>query len=354
MIPGWKVRRELGRLAQQARAIPELFFEPVMQRRHDRLFASRVATDEGAIACGEKVAVVLIFQPLGIAESVFGMIAHLVGRGYAPLVVSNTPLAACDRERLRPICWRMAERPNYGYDFGGYRDAILLLDRWQVAPERLLILNDSIWFPLWEDETLIRRLEDADADVAGTILRNRDGEHFLESYCYMIRGSLLADPQFSRYWSALKLSSNKYKVIRRGERGFSRAMLSAGLDVRGLFGKDDFLTRLMECDNAFLRQTLRHAAYVDAGFRLEADALLSRDDGPNWRDVFLAHVRKVLEKREIYSSFPFAMVRLNNYPILKKSNEPVSRLWREAFLGAVAEGALPVPLPVIQAEARAR
>jgi len=93
------------------------------------------------------------------------------------------------------VSWRVIERPNFGYDFGGYRDGILLLEAWGIAPERLLILNDSIWMPLAPNSTLIDRFEAAEGAVIGGILHpdkvrrrvvKRVRRGFVESYLYLI------------------------------------------------------------------------------------------------------------------------------------------------------------------------
>ncbi len=147
VIPAWKVRRELGRLGQQLRAIPEAVWEPFAAARMTGRWRAgfRRWTAPGACAQG---ALVLCWQPRGLAPSFLDMLDHLVTCGYAPFVVSNAPLSSADRQSLHPRIWRAVERPNFGYDFGGYRDGLFLLRRWGIRPDRLVILNDSIWFPL--------------------------------------------------------------------------------------------------------------------------------------------------------------------------------------------------------------
>jgi lipopolysaccharide biosynthesis protein len=65
-------------------------------------------------------------------------------------VVSNLPLVPEERETLRRACWQLIERPNVGYDFGAYRDAILLLGPKLRDLERLVLVNDLLWFPVGE------------------------------------------------------------------------------------------------------------------------------------------------------------------------------------------------------------
>lgn len=354
MIPGWKIKREFGRLRQQLRAIPEAFWEPFARARHDRLVRAGLPRTEGKQALAPKIAIVLLFQPRGVAESLYLMCRHLAGNGYAVLAVSNAPLSAGDRSRLADQVWRVIERPNFGYDFGGYRDAIWSLRDWGIRPDRLVILNDSIWYPLREDDDTLARMEASDLDVAGTILRERGDIRFLESYFFSIRGAMLEHPAFRRFWDGLRLTSNKYKVIRRGERGFGVAMQDAGIAFGALFPRAAFDAGIARADEAALRRTLRYMAAVDPQVRAQGADLAGTGAGdPAWPLKARAFIAQVLEKAQYYSSFPVAAVELLGYPVMKKSREPVSALWRAAWLDAVRDRVLAAPPGPIRAEARA-
>lgn len=343
MIPGWKVRRELARLGQQLRAIPGAVLDPLAQRRLDARVAAGLPMAEGAVALTPKVALVLIWQPRGLPDSLIATCRWLAAGGYAPLIVSNAPLAAADRARLSPVIWRAVERPNFGYDFGGYRDGLACLRQWGVAPERLVILNDSVWLPLSEPCGLLERLEAAPFDVAGSVLRERGEERFLESYLYSIRGEVLGHPAFRAFWDGLRLTSNKYLVIRRGERGLSRALIAAGLRVGGIYTREAFLAAAEAAPAEDLAEVLRFAAHPDDAVQARLRALAEVAQSAGGRDGALAEMRAVLEKAQFYSTFPVGAVRWLGYPLLKKSVEPVSLRWRQACMEAAAAGRIPVP-----------
>lgn len=340
MAQWWKLKREAVRLSQQLRALPEAIWEPIAQARHDRAYHAGFKTCAGDIPVGPKIAIVLIYQPDHIAASTVVMCDDLRNKGFAIQIVSNTPLSDAGRAALKPLVWRMIERPNFGYDFGGYRDGLRALG---MVPDQLLIMNDSIWYPVWDNDTLLDDLAALNADIAGTNLRVRGAERFLESYCYLIRGAVLKHPAFRAYWDGLKLTSNKYKVIRRGERGFSRAMLAAGLDVRGLYDPDVFLADLATQSDDFLRKTLTYAAHTHGADAARGADLCARANDPTWRADVLAHIQASLIKGQIYSSFPYASVQLQHYPVLKKSGDRVSQGWRDSTLRAIDAGDLAPP-----------
>ena len=350
MIPAWKIRREWLRFKQQLAAIPEFFTEPPARRRHDRAFDFGFPCSDGTVDAGDRIAIYLLFQPEGISDSTILTCQHLRDSGYATLVVSNAPLSEDDKTKLRTCAWRILERPNFGYDFGGYRDGIRQLMKWGMCPDHLLILNDSIWFPTIEKNSLITSLEDAGADLGGTFLRKRNHkEHFLESYLYHIPKRLFTSVEFKEFWDNLQITSNKYKVIRRGERGFSMAMLAAGKTVKGLYSTEGFLEALAAQETDFLGTTIHYAAHNYEEYEADRRALMSGIATPIWRKKALEHVTQSLTREYAYSAFPYAMVHLNNYPILKKSNDRDADLWRRAYLKAVSAGDIaPPPFPILE------
>lgn len=353
MLPVWKMRRELVRFGQQLRGIADTVTDPVKQRKLDDTVAGGLPKIDGQIPASNKVALVLVYQPAGIAASIRETCRWLAAAGYAPVVVSNAPIIAADRQPLSKVVWRAVERPNFGYDFGGYRDGLTCLAQWGVSPDEVLILNDSVWLPVLPDCDLLEKLSAHPADIVGTILRTRDNTAFLESYLYRLNRKTLTHPGFKAFWSELRLTSNKYHVIRRGERGFSEAMRAAGLELAALYDAAGLAGRIAEQDDSFLRLMLKHAAYIDTPLAAERAHLLETS-GPDWRAAVFAHVDRALQKRQAYSTFPYAMVCLTGYPLLKKSAEPVSRSWRLAHLGAVEAGDLPPPSEPILTEIKAR
>lgn len=343
MIQAWKIRREVQRLGQQLSALHQTLWEPILQRRHDRLVDCGLPVFDGNIPLRPKIALFLLYQQGVLPQSMVQTCAHLAENGYSPLIVANGGLTAESRATLLPGVWKILERPNFGYDFGGYRDGILQLHRWGLTPDRLLILNDSIWFPILPQDTLLADMEAANVDVAGTILRQKNGHGFLESYLYLMKGGVLQNPVVRRFWQSYRLTANKYKVIRRGERSHSAALMAAGYDLVPMFSSADFLQRLAAEDDVFLSHTLRFSVADSAGLAATRDALLRDDRSQNWREAAMEHIERVLQSAQFYSAFPYASVKLMRYPILKKSGDRVAVLWRKAYTAAVEAGEIDVP-----------
>jgi lipopolysaccharide biosynthesis protein len=138
------------------------------------------------------------------------------------------------------------ERKNFGYDFGGYRDGILGIHKKIKFLERLLLVNDSTWFPLSEGNDWIDFVESSTLDFAGATSHyglkraklsiskansenykfssNRKNFHYA-SYALGFSKSILRNNEFLNFWKQLRLTGAKNIVVRRGEIGLTQWIL---------------------------------------------------------------------------------------------------------------------------------
>ena len=129
------------------------FFQKLHQFLHpthfnDTQLLKMRKTHQGDLPFGSKIAIYLIYPNTGLLQSHVVALTELLRSGYTPLVVSNLPLSGQSVMQLIPICWKIIERENFGYDFGGYRDAILMLQPRFSELQRVILMNDSVWFPI--------------------------------------------------------------------------------------------------------------------------------------------------------------------------------------------------------------
>jgi hypothetical protein len=236
VIPLWKVRREALRLWRMLLFVPLHPVEQAWFRLHPRLFPDAYSTLEGQVQPSDAVAVFLIYQPGGVQDTVLTACRHLGDQGYSVHLVSNAPLCRADLDRLVPLCTRIVERPNHGLDFGGYRQAILDLERSGQRCSRLLLLNDSIWFPVVRGCDLLQRLAALDADLAGPVYYDHRTPHraHLQSYMMLFSARALRSAAFRSFWRGYAMSNNKLRTIRNGEMRLTHVCRRAGLSVAAL------------------------------------------------------------------------------------------------------------------------
>lgn len=261
MIPAWKIWREFRRLLLQLGRLPKsVVYDPLRRAYYELVERKRIFLRDGEVRETTKIAIYLIFPRTGVLDSHLAALDYMVSTGYSPLVVSNVSLSESDRKIIQTHAWRLMERPNFGYDFGGYRDAILEIQGQLVGLDRLLILNDSAWFPLPGSDDWIKAAENSGLDFAaacshataylmkksrkrtlgGTGLpdyetfewdyRFKGNRRFhYASFALSLGPKALRHPGFLRYWKKLRLTNSKPRTVRRGEMGLTAWAIRSGL-----------------------------------------------------------------------------------------------------------------------------
>ena len=354
-----KLHREGARVFHRAVDALRAPLDALARSAHDRSFDPGTATLAGERPLSGKVAVLVTFQPQGVAASVLETCRFLDAAGYAVLLVANAPLSDTDRTRLLPLCWKVLPRPNRGYDFGGYRDGVRCLRDLLPRLDSLLLVNDSIWLPIVQGPDMLRGMEDDPSPFCGVALEKRGGKsrgrwHY-QSFLLQFKPGALRSPAFRNYWQGMRLSDIKRVVLKHGEKGLSQAMFLAGLGGEGPATRSLLLAKLAAQDNAFLRQTLTYAAYESAPDQAQGMALLDGfQDTADWRRAALHHMERMLDWLPFPAVFGFAALRLQKVAYMKKTSTlHAYNGMRWQYLRAVDAGDLPAPPPEILAEIRA-
>lgn len=249
----------------------------------------------GTLAESERCAVYVLYPRLGLQASHLASLSYLVSKGFAPLVVSNLPLAPHERERLLPLCRHLLERPNYGYDFGAYRDGVLLAA--EVAPNmrQLVLANDSAWFPIPPSSDWLAQAERLNVDLAGAVSNNGWVDYLKDasrerpwifdplapqlhycSFALLLGSRVLQDPGFIQFWRDLKLTSDKRLTVLRGEVGLSRWIIDRGYRHSATLDLRRFDQELEQVDVARLRELVAHLIIPeDAKLREEQKRLIA-------------------------------------------------------------------------------
>lgn len=358
MIALWKLHRELNRIHEQLKTAAGGLVEPWLRWRHDAQRVSRLRIAQGAVAQQRKIALLLIYQPDGVASSVLLTCRHLIERGYAPLVVSNAHLSVPDQQRLNAVCWRLLQRPNFGYDFGGYRDGLWLLEREGAEPDQLLILNDSIWFPLSGGETLLFQMESLAADVVGAFAAEdrrskqqsgRARRAFLSSFLFLVRGPVLRSDAFRAFWANYPSSNSKQRTIRRGERGFSLAMESEGrFRLQAVQHRARLDRAIDSADASTAAAVLQGLVTLDDELKVAINACLqeSRRD-QRWLNLANRLIHEVTDGQNYLSTAPLLCAQVLGVPYAKKSRDPQNLAALQRLVEAADSGQLIVSRTVL-------
>ncbi|WP_103258576.1 rhamnan synthesis F family protein [Tabrizicola aquatica] len=355
--PWWKIKRELARVRDAAtRALGRALVEPPRQWLYDRATDRNERVTPGRLPLTGRVAVLVLFQPRGIAASVQLTLDHLAAEGWSVLAVSNAPLSDADRALVQEKAALVLERPNVGYDFGAYRAGVRRLDRLGHRPERLILMNDSTWFPLREGDDTLRRMEAMGVGMVGHIFKTEgtaDRDH-VESHLLMFDAKALAHPALTGFWRDYLMSDDRVLTIRHGEKGLTRAVRAAGLEVRGLIGRDSLITHLRVLDDAELLAVLREVVHHRADAKTLCEGIAAAAAaGLDWREDFLAWVDRALAnslQHMVSTTFIAPAMQVCGMGFVKKTSDRRFHLARQKVLELDAAGRIAPLHPAVRAE----
>ncbi len=342
----WKLERELCRVAMQAAQVHWYIFGWAMKWHYDRTKNRKIKLTAGTLPIQRDVSVVLIYQPTGILPSLIKSLQHLRDNGFAPVVVSNAPLKANDLEILRQHSFLVMQRPNFGYDFGGYRDAILHLLESGLRPDNLLVMNDSIWFPLTSESEIASQIRAQRSDMYGIVLAERPAEPHrthLQSYMFSFKKRLVEHEDFERFWRDLPVSSNKHVVIRRCEMRMTHAFKKNGHTIGHLHTFNDVKVALKSLDSAELRRIIAYQIQVDTSNSGPLRPFLDEDCiGSTWRSSVESFIDKDALGKYFLIAHPIVLKGKLGLQILKKDKQPMYQLQRrELFACGLSDSLCP-------------
>jgi hypothetical protein len=325
MPPLWKIKRELMRPMKQLGGVGRVAAGRLTRIRYDAFERQKSQVTPGDIAASQNMVVYLIYQPNGFHASLDLTLEHFNEKGLSTIVVCNHALSDEQRAQLKPKVHLVIERPNIGYDFGGYRDGILTV--FKVAPmiENLFVVNDSVWFPLSRNCTLIETALSAPADAYGVFLNtrtHRDAHLHIQSYFYRFNVNVVRTRAFRRMWKKMSLYQNRADVISQLEVKTTGNILEMGFEIDALYKPQDIVAATMKLSDAQFKDLVDYHYMSSLPGRKLFEDMVKLDPGTaGW-----AEARKSMETDSRYKYYfihthPHILFGQLSSPILKKSRE---------------------------------
>lgn len=149
------------------------------------------------------------------------------------IVVSNFPLAPLQKAQISEKCHTLIERKNIGRDFGGYKDGVnYVLSQFPDA-ERIVLLNDSLFFFRKSLDKLIADLT-GPQDFIGTT-EVQEIHYHVQSFMLSFGPAVIQHPIFKKFWKKYRPISTRYWAIHKGEVRLTRQITKAGFRPHILF-----------------------------------------------------------------------------------------------------------------------
>jgi hypothetical protein len=238
-----------------------------------------------------------------------------IGRSRLNLVISTNALITEEqRDLLLDHCNILIERADLGRDFGGYRDGIRILQRRCNNIERLILLNDSLFYFENGLDALVRGL-DGEHDVIG-MTEVFEHHYHIGSYAISVSRAVLQNPRFQRYWKKYRPIPTRRWSIHKGEVGLTRMLMEAGFKPHILYhgaqltsymrssNLHELMTAIHFLPNDFRNRLFEHLDQLrvaQTGWKLLAIDTLSKSirtlqrlDNPQMTNLRLANTAKLL------------------------------------------------------------
>jgi len=170
----------------------------------------------------------------------------------------------------------------------------------------------------------------------------------LGSYFLLFRKPALAHPVFLDFWRSYRMSSNKDKTVRRGERELSRRLQDAGLACGGLLSDRHFEETLKSLSEERLRQAVQELVCVSsAAERRRSDLLCATGDVA---DQMRALLLDVSARKNVLGSSPLLCLEVMRAGFVKKNNDMLYRVARQRIANALEQGRLADANPIMARE----
>lgn len=324
-------------------------FGSARRRAYDVARFKNVVVTKGVENSFVDFAVIMIFQPNGLQGSLFETLRHFRAKGVAAIVVANHSLKSSDLERLQTEAHLIIQRPNYGYDFGGYREGVLTLLKTGVEIRNLFVLNDSIWFPLRPDCTLVDQALASNADLFGVSYNDRPGHRplgHIQSYFYRFGRNVVHSADFRDYWRNLFMTDNKGLVIRQCEMKLTNHFKNLGYTTDYLFGLEALRGAIKALnDDEFVTAVRYHAQVETSHGRVLLQLIDERPD--DWRQ----RLEEMVDARQFGKYFliahPDVLLTKLRSPVLKKDVQRIYQVQRSEMLKMGLEKTL---IPAVREE----
>lgn len=183
------------------------------------------------------------YNPYGVVPKyVFYSLKAIRAEGFDIVYVTTADvLSEQDIAALSKTCRVVVHRKNTGYDFGSWKAGLLGSGVDLKKYRRLLLTNDSCYFPLFPLQATLRNLT---ADMNG-ITDSFEIKYHLMSYFILYDSTIFHSDEFTRLWRNVRMLPAKLKglIIELYEVGMSQYYLKRGFKLAARFSAAEIHAR---------------------------------------------------------------------------------------------------------------
>lgn len=254
--------REVLTLAALAGYFPSVAIAALKWKLRPRKTTERIVEGDRRFQSG-RFAIFLVYQPKQTPWYVENALRALAATQTNVLLVFNHPVDEERLARFRQDSFRIMIRNNTGLDIGGYRDGYLALHD-EPSLERLLILNDSVYFFERGLQAFFERLMSSTADISAPY-ENRQFHYHVQSFCISLSRRMATCEGVKRFFEDYIPVNSRRWAIHMGEIGLSDALTQSAESIEILYSTEHLVSYSGPLPAAF---TADPASFLPIGLRM--------------------------------------------------------------------------------------
>ena len=188
--------------------------------------------DEGGL-----YALFVYYEPDGaVSDSVRRAVTSMRKADWNVVLLCNHPLSEEQQAFFSETCYVAVLRGNQGFDFGAYQDGVRWMDAEGIAPERVLLLNDSVFFASHGLDEMFVRLKGPEDAIATHENQSAEEHHHLQSFAVSVSAAVWKAAAFRRFWQEYRPINNRMHAIEAGEKRLSAAIRASARSLTVIYG----------------------------------------------------------------------------------------------------------------------
>ena len=153
------------------------------------------------------------------------------------IFVADNELDDKELSRLNDCTIARLAESHHEYDFGSYKRGWALAAEQGILPQydRLYLVNDSVYGPLYELESYLEQMEVPGSEATAFVYNPHHRNPHLESWFMGFGKTVFLAPWFADFLRGVEALPDKREVCIRYENGLSERLLAQGFALLGLF-----------------------------------------------------------------------------------------------------------------------
>lgn len=180
----------------------------------------------------KKILLIALFEKGYLRDDIVNLVTEAKRQEYYVVGINTLKLINCE-ENLKGLFDAYIERPNYGRDFGSYKEGITFLSLKNIfvsEVDRLVICNDSVFYESSRVDLFLEQLGYSDFEVLGAT-ENSEIQFHLGSFCVSLSTNIFMNKKFNSFWKNYRLSDIRPVVIRNGEMALSKCLIGCATSM---------------------------------------------------------------------------------------------------------------------------